>query len=77
MLLFFFSFVSVLNRLTQAEIQGLAKGFTLTGSDFINFLHMSLVLMYRNIAMSCSNIDIRIGGRNIAVHLCIYVLLKP
>ena len=58
-------------------MQGLAKRFILTGSDFINFLHLSLVLMYRNIAMSCLIIDIRIGGRNIAVHLRIYVLLKP
>ena len=33
---------------------------------------MSLVLMYRNIAISCSYSDIRIGGRNIAAHrLCI------
>ena len=44
-------------------------------SDFTNLL-MQHILLYRNIAISCSNIDIRIVGKNFAVHRCIGVAYR-
>ena len=38
---------------------------------------MKHILLYRNIAISNLNIDIRIIGENIVVHRCIGVLLQP
>ena len=45
-------------------------------SDFPSLL-MQHILLYRNIAISYFNIDIRIVGKNIAVHRCIGVSLQP